>query len=360
VASHRRPKSPNRARISVLTAAAATAVAICSNAQSAQAAPPQTIAGLTAQIDQLNTQADTAVQKYDAAQEQQQQEQQQVNQLQEQVARQQSTVTARQTAIGAVAAAQYRDGSMDPEVQLMLSSDPTDYLSQASTMDQVTSSQAAQLSGLRSDQAALTKEQAEAEAKLQALDRTSTQLAAAKADVQRKLAAAQAMLDSLTAQQRAAVAAAQAKADAATGGSGTGGGSGSGSGGGGSVGTAPGGAAGDAAEAAAFAAAQTKLGDPYVYGATGPDSFDCSGLMQWAYAQAGIAIGRTTYDQINAGTPVASVADLKVGDLIFFNDDSHVGMYAGGGMVLHAPHTGTVVKYESLDTIGTIYAMRHL
>jgi len=360
VASHRRPKSPNRARISVLTAAAATAVAISANAQSAQAAPRQTIAGLTAQINQLNTQADTAVQKYDAAQEQQQQEQQQVNQLQEQVAQQQSTVTAHETAIGAVAAAQYRVGSMDPTVELLLSSDPTDYLSQASTMDQVTSSQAAQLTELQSDRATLDKERSAAEAKLQALDTTTTQLSAAKADVQRKLAAAQAMLNSLNAQQRAAVAAAQAKADAASDtGSGSGRGSSGGSGGG-SVAPAPGGAAGDAVEAAAFAAAQTKLGDPYVYGATGPSSFDCSGLMQWAYAQAGIAIGRTTYDQINVGTPVASVADLKVGDLIFFNDDSHVGMYAGGGMVLHAPHTGTVVKFESLDTIGTIYAMRHL
>jgi cell wall-associated NlpC family hydrolase len=99
---------------------------------------------------------------------------------------------------------------------------------------------------------------------------------------------------------------------------------------------------------------------PYVYGATGPDSFDCSGLTQWAYAQAGVSLGRTTYDQINDGTPVASTADLQVGDLVFFNSDSHVGIYAGNGMVLHAPHTGTVVKYERMDWIGSIYAMRHI
>jgi cell wall-associated NlpC family hydrolase len=112
-------------------------------------------------------------------------------------------------------------------------------------------------------------------------------------------------------------------------------------------------------EAAAFAAAQTKLGDAYVYGATGPNTFDCSGLTQWAYAQAGVSIGRTTYDQINAGTAV-SRANLQVGDLVFFNGDSHVGIYAGNNTVLHAPHTGTVVKYESIDTIGSIYAMRHI
>ena len=117
--------------------------------------------------------------------------------------------------------------------------------------------------------------------------------------------------------------------------------------------------AGDSVEATAFAAAQTKLGDAYVYGATGPNTFDCSGLTQWAYAQAGVAIGRTTYDQIDAGTAVTR-ANLQVGDLVFFNGDSHVGIYAGNNTVLHAPHTGTVVKYESIDTIGTIYAMRHI
>ncbi len=337
MASHRRPKSPTRARITVLTAAAATTVALTATAtQSAQAAPKQTTAQLKSQINKLNQDADTAVQKYDAAKSQQQTLQKQVTTLQDQVARQQASVTAKSAVLGQVASAEYRSGSIDPSVQLMLSANPTEYLNQASTMGQVTDSQAALLDQLRSDQKTLDREKADAEGKLKQLDATSKQLSSSKADVQKKLAAAKAKLASLTASQRVAV-------------------------NGASVSYNPGSSkAGSAAEATAFAAAQTKLGDPYVYGATGPNSWDCSGLMQWAYAQAGIAIGRTTYDQVDVGTPVASTADLQIGDLVFFNGDSHVGMYAGGGNILHAPHTGTVVKYEKMSEIGSIYAMRHL
>jgi len=361
VASHRRPKSPSRTRATVLTAAAATAVAVTANAQAAQAAPQQTTASLTAQVRTLNTAADAAVQRYDQQQEQQQQEQQQVATLQNEIARQQAAVNAREAALGATAAAQYRSGTMDPAVQLMLSSNPSDFLEQASATAQVDNNQAASLSTLQSEQSTLDNEKATAESKLKALDATSQELAAAKAAAQQKLAAAQARLNSFTAAQRAAVNAAL-NPPATSSGTGQAGGSaggddGSGSGGSANLGHA---VAGDSIEAAAFAAAETRIGDAYVWGDTGPSTFDCSGLMMWAYAQAGMNIGRTTYDQIDMGTPVSSVSDLQVGDLVFFNGDTHVGMWAGNGMILHAPHTGAEVRLESIDTVGTIYAMRHL
>ncbi|QMU75870.1 hypothetical protein GXW83_09070 [Streptacidiphilus sp. PB12-B1b] len=355
MASHRRPKSPGRTRVTVLTAAAVTAVAIAANAQSAQAAPTPTTASLKAQVEQLNTASDTAVQKYDAAQEQQQQLQKQVTTLQNEIARQQAAVNAREASLGATAAAQYREGTIDPSVQLMLSSDPTDYLDQASMNQQVDNNQATTLSSLQTEQATLDNEKSDAEGKLKALDATSKQLAEAKAQVQQKLAAAQAKLNSFTAAQRAAVNVALNTAPATTTAHVGSGGSSYGSSA--DLGHS---APGDSVEAAAFAAAQTRIGDAYVYGDTGPTTFDCSGLMMWAYAKAGMDIGRTTYDQIDVGTPVSSVSDLQVGDLIFFNDDSHVGMYAGNGIVLHAPHPGAEVRYESLSTIGSIYAMRHL
>jgi peptidoglycan DL-endopeptidase CwlO len=372
VASHRRPKSPSRTRVTVLTAAAATAVAITANAQSAQAAPQQTTASLKAEVQADNTVADTAVQKYDASQEQQQQLQRQTTVLQNEIARQQAAINAQESVIGATAAAQYRQGTIDPSVQLMLSANPSDYLQQASTNAQLDSNQASMLSSLRGAQTTLDHEKAEAEAKLKSLDTVTAQLASAKAQVQQKLAAAQARLNSFTAAQRAAVERALDDAPSASthsggghGDGGTGGGSGNAGGGGGGGGVSVNvnlgnSSAGDSIEAAAFAAAQTRLGDVYIYGDDGPTTFDCSGLMMWAYAKAGLNIGRTTYDQIDQGTPVSSESDLRVGDLIFFNDDSHVGMYAGNGMVLHAPHPGAVVRYESLDTIGSVYAMRHL
>ncbi|MDX6355300.1 MAG: peptidoglycan DL-endopeptidase CwlO, partial [Streptomyces sp.] len=93
-----------------------------------------------------------------------------------------------------------------------------------------------------------------------------------------------------------------------------------------------------------IAFAQKQLGKPYVWGATGPDSYDCSGLTQAAYKAAGIDLPRVTYDQVNVGSRV-SEDELQPGDLIFFYSDiSHVGIYIGDGEMIHAPHTGTVVK----------------
>ncbi|WP_037604838.1 C40 family peptidase [Streptacidiphilus rugosus] len=346
MASHRRPKSPSRARISVLTAAAATAVAV--SAQSAQAAPKPTTAQLQAQLQQLNTESDQAIQKFDAAQAKLKTQQAAVNTLQDQIARSQSTVNSRLDALGEVASQQYASGAVDSTVQLLLSSTPDEYLAQASSLGQITDNQASEIKSLQAEQGKLDAEKAQAEQTLQQIQATNQQLAANKAEVQKKIAQTQALLDSMTAAQKAALAKST--------------GSGAASRDTGSTSRPNLGSAkpGSSIEAAAFAAAQTRLGMPYVWGATGPTSFDCSGLVQWSYAQAGYSIGRSTYDQINYGTPVASVSDLQVGDLIFFNGNSHVGIYAGNGMVLHAPHTGTVVKYEQLSYIGSIYAMRHI
>ena len=103
---------------------------------------------------------------------------------------------------------------------------------------------------------------------------------------------------------------------------------------------------------AAIEEAAKHLGTDYKWGGSTPQTgFDCSGLMQWAYAQAGVQIPRVTYTQVEAGTEVASQADLAPGDLVFFGDKEdphHVGMYLGGDKFLHAPRTGDVVKVSSL------------
>ncbi|MFC9788678.1 C40 family peptidase [Rhodococcus sp. NPDC127528] len=108
----------------------------------------------------------------------------------------------------------------------------------------------------------------------------------------------------------------------------------------------------------ALDAAQTKLGAPYVWGATGPNAFDCSGLVQWAYRQAGVSLPRVTYDQVNGGSPV-SKADLQPGDAVFFYGAEHVGLYAGGGMVVHAPTEGQPVKRAPLDSMPFFAARRY-
>jgi cell wall-associated NlpC family hydrolase len=98
----------------------------------------------------------------------------------------------------------------------------------------------------------------------------------------------------------------------------------------------------------ALAFARAQIGKPYVWGATGPGSYDCSGLTQAAWKAAGVTLPRTTYDQVNAGTTVP-LADARPGDLVFFYDDvTHVGIYIGNGMMIHAPKPGTYVREESI------------
>jgi cell wall-associated NlpC family hydrolase len=97
----------------------------------------------------------------------------------------------------------------------------------------------------------------------------------------------------------------------------------------------------------AIAAAESKLGAPYVWGAAGPSAFDCSGLVVWSYAQAGVSIGRDTYALEGQGT-VVPLSQIQPGDMVFYWGGGHVALYVGGGTVIHAPHTGDVVRYGSL------------
>ena len=99
--------------------------------------------------------------------------------------------------------------------------------------------------------------------------------------------------------------------------------------------------------------AKSKLGCKYVWGATGPNAFDCSGLTSWCYKQIGISIPRTSLAQSKSGKAV-SKSDLQAGDLIFWKTTSaevgHVGMYVGNGQFIHAPNKSKPVKYDSLNS----------
>ncbi|TCJ21092.1 C40 family peptidase [Nocardioides jejuensis] len=103
------------------------------------------------------------------------------------------------------------------------------------------------------------------------------------------------------------------------------------------------------------AAAAAQAGKPYVYGATGPSAFDCSGLTGWAYAAVGIHLPRTSGAQAAVVTPVS---DPMPGDLVFFGGAGsvhHVGIYAGNGQIWHAPHSGDVVRLAPIWTDAVFY-----
>ena len=119
-------------------------------------------------------------------------------------------------------------------------------------------------------------------------------------------------------------------------------------------------AAGSGAAATAVQTAMAQLGKPYVWAAAGPSSFDCSGLVQYAYAAAGVSLPHSSGAQASMGQAV-SRDQLQPGDLIaFYSPVSHIGIYIGNGQMVHAPTSGDVVKVASIDVMGSITAMRRI
>jgi peptidoglycan DL-endopeptidase CwlO len=114
--------------------------------------------------------------------------------------------------------------------------------------------------------------------------------------------------------------------------------------------------AADGRAGVAVRAALSRLGRPYVWGATGPDQFDCSGLVQWSYAQAGLRLDRTTYQQINDGIPVPR-SQVRPGDLVFPHA-GHVQLAIGNNLVVEAPYSGASVRISPLG--GNVQIRRPL
>ncbi|MGW8766716.1 NlpC/P60 family protein [Streptomyces sp. NPDC055815] len=336
MASHRRPKQPSRTRVTVLTVTAAAAVALTaqSGAQAAPAKPK--IDEVKAKVDALNHEAEEATEQYNLADERRGKLQKEIGALQDKVARGQQELNTLRDQIGSVASAQYRSGGIDPALQLFLSSDPDTYLDKASAIDQLSAQQADVLTSIQAKQRTLAQQRAEATSKLADLEDVRKTLGAKKAKYQGKLAEARKLLNSLTAAERAKMQEQEQRA---------------------SRGAAERVNLGSEVPAngfgaAALSAAATQLGKPYVSGAEGPNSYDCSGLTMWSYRQAGVTLTRTTYTQQNDGVKIGR-SQLKPGDLVFFNSLSHVGLYAGNNTILHAPKPGAVVRYESMDYMGT-------
>lgn len=224
-------------------------------------------------------------------------------------------------------AAQYRSGGLDPSLALLFSDDPEEYLAKASVLDRITAHQAGELRELQGAMRELTQERAEAAGKLAELEKSRKAVVRHKRTVEQKLAKARQLLNALPFAERAAFdrASRSGRDDMPD-----------------LSGAVP--ASGRAG--AAVAAVRSVLGKPYVWGANGPTGFDCSGLMQWSYAQAGISLPRTSQAQAHAGRRVP-LSQARPGDIVTYRSDaSHVGMYVGNGQVIHAPYPGAPVRYD--------------
>ncbi|MFJ9808382.1 NlpC/P60 family protein [Streptomyces sp. NPDC101158] len=359
MAAHRKPKqSPlgGQAARTAATLALASAATATVFEGSGHAAPRPTPAQVKAEVDRLYEEAEVATEKYNGAKEQADRAWAAFDRLRDESARRTDRLNRSRESLGAFAAAQYRSGGLDPAIRLALTSDPDQYLERAALAEKAGDRQAAAVASVRRELTAVRQLRGEAEGRLRELRTHEAELRRQKATVQGKLTAARTLLARLTAEERAryeaAVAAGAHDAAGAPDPSGTADRADRDSLPRGPI-TAP---TTRAAEAIAYARAQ--LGKPYVWGATGPSAFDCSGLTQASWRAAGVSLPRTTYTQINAGRRV-SRSELAPGDLVFFYSGiSHVGLYIGGGQMIHAPRPGAPVRIAPIDEMPFAGATR--
>lgn len=376
LASHRKSRTRTGVRANSpavgFTTAALASVTLLST-QSATAAPAEpkpSVEEVQKKVDDLYRQAGTATQQYNKAKEATDTQRKSVDRVLDDVAKSADKVNEARRALGTYAAAQYRAGAVGPTAALMFADSPESYFEQTQLMDRLTDRQQGAVEDFQKEQRSAAKQRAKATKSLETLTESQASLKAGKQKVQNKLAAARSLLSDLTAEEKARLAAlerkkeqearrkaeAKAKEEAAERkrqeearqeeAPATGGGTDTGSGTGGGSGATDGTYAAKAEKVLAFARAQ--IGKPYVWGATGPSSYDCSGLTAAAWKEAGVQLPRTTWDQVKVGKRVAT-ADLLPGDLVFFYDDiSHVGIYKGDGKMIHAPKPGANVREESI------------
>ncbi|MEU3501223.1 NlpC/P60 family protein [Streptomyces hundungensis] len=353
MAAHRKPKQhplggpAARTAATLALASAATATLF---EGSGHAEPKLTPAQVKAKVDQLYHDAEVATEAYDGTKEKADATERSLGELRDEAARRTERLNSARNALGSLAAAQYRSGGVAPELQLILSSDPKRYLDDAAFAERAGDRTATTVAGVRKQLAELDRLHARAEGKLAQLRGQQSTLRRQKSDIQSKITAAEALLAQLTAAERVSyekaesAGAAPAESARATRSA--------------VAPRTPPVAVPGSRAAAAVAFAYSALGKPYVWGATGPSSFDCSGLTQAAWRSAGVQLPRTTYTQINVGSRV-SRSQLAPGDLVFFYSGiSHVGLYIGGGQMIHAPHPGAPVRIAPIDQMPFAGAAR--
>ncbi|MEU4150134.1 NlpC/P60 family protein [Streptomyces sp. NPDC026659] len=366
MATHRRPRhrslGGNTARTAATLALAGAATATAFEGVG-HAEPQLTPAQVRTRVDTLYREAESATEKYNGAKEKADTAQRRLNSLYDETAREQARLNTARDALGTYAAAQYRDGTIAPTWQLALSSDPDRYLDGAALAERVGDQQAGAVTRVRTQLREIERLRGAARVELKSLRGRQAEAKRQKRTVTTKLTEARRLLDRLTPRERekatgtapahagrAAVTATRpVRAHTPAGGT---------AGNRAAKATGAPAVASNSRAAAAVAYAYRKLGSPYVWGATGPNAFDCSGLIQAAYRSAGVSLPRTTYAQINAGRRV-SRSQLRPGDLVFFYSGvSHVGLYIGNGRMIHAPNPSAPVRVAPISQMPFAGATR--
>jgi cell wall-associated NlpC family hydrolase len=303
--------------------AAASGIAVYSG--TAGAAPQPSIGEVQAQVNTLQSKVDQIGEQYDQASQQLSAAKSRLGQVNKEAAQDQARFDTARGQLVQVAVASYEDAGQTSVLGLLTSGNPSAVLNQASLIVQVAGMNNAEATEFLGDAQQLTSVVDQRQRTEQGMAAVQAQLASQKNSMAKLLASKQATLDSLTAAQQQQVDASTVGASGTTQATYTG----------------PTGSQSDTAVQFAYG----QLGCPYVWGGTGPcaDGFDCSGLVQAAWAAAGVSIPRTTYEQW-AALPHIATSDIAPGDLLYYAGESHVAMYVGDGYIIDAPQTGEDVE----------------
>jgi peptidoglycan DL-endopeptidase CwlO len=314
-------RTVSRRLIPLAVAAASVVVLLQGSVSEAQTVRVQpTLDSLVAQAKQLSHQVDSLGQQYDGLKIEVAHAKSEEHYAQIDAKEAQQAMAGSQAAVAQLAAMGYMNGGMDPTLQLLTSGNPAQFLSQASTVQIVDNEAGERLSTLQREQIAAQRADEAARQEVATVNLLTQQINGKVAQINKKMA----VLDSAEMSQAMVVF--------------------------NQTGTYPNypSPIGDSVGAVALREALTRLGDPYVWGAAGPSSFDCSGLVVWAFAQEGISLPHFTGSLWDLGVHVPE-SDLQPGDLVFFFGEDHVGIYIGDGLMVDAPAPGQDVMVQPIS-----------
>jgi peptidoglycan DL-endopeptidase CwlO len=317
-----------------ILASAATLVSLLlpsgiASADSTGGSPPSSFEATVAKANALSNQIDVLSQQYDALKIQLNEARLESTTALQTAQRDELALSDGQAAVAQIAAQAYMTGGLDPSIQLLQSDDSQQVLDRSAIMLQLVHQQTGTMSLLASAEGAANR--ARQVAAQQAA--RAGQLGAAMSQKVSQMQAKENVLNSSAFAQALTIFQQTGHYPTPT-------------------------ITGDSLGEQALRFALSKIGDPYVWGGSGPNDFDCSGLVMWSYEQVGIQLDHFTGDQWNEGEHI-SRSQLQPGDLVFFFADiSHVGMYVGNGMMVDAPTFGQPVQIQPVFWSAFVGAVR--
>ena len=280
-------------------------------------------AELQKKLDKLNARADHIVDQYNGDRVDVRNKTKTYKKLNAAAKKDAKIVSRMRGRIAMMASAAYQDGNLTAPASMFAAGNPQSVLDKLASLDHLSSSQTAAIRNFLNSDAKLRRDRDQAKRKLRDARNSLKKVKTKKTDIEK-----------LIKKQKKLIAQLPPKPSPSSGGAYNG----------------P--ASGSARAALNYAFAQK--GKPYVYGGTGPGGYDCSGLTMMAWKAGGVSLPRTSQAQYNAGGHV-SQSQLQPGDLVFFSGLDHVGMWIGNGQLIHAPHTGDVVRVESFSNMASSY-----